>query len=265
MESLAEFGYGPGQTATGRSVVDIEPALGEGIIAAFVVESERHVDPLSFTAALLREARRVEVEMVRAPVTNLRRSDGRIDIALGDEPARSVDAVVIAAGAATGHVTRLLGAPLPIEAGKGYCVDIAPPPLALRRPVYLHEERIGVSPMSNRLRLAGTMELGAKAHGLSMTRIRAIERGAERRLRGWDVSASKVTYGSGLRPVTPDGLPVIGPLPGMANVWVASGHAMVGVTLAPATAEVVATGLLERVVPDVVRPFLPARFLGSRG
>jgi D-amino-acid dehydrogenase len=42
-----------------------------------------------------------------------------------------------------------------------------------------------------------------------------------------------------MRPLTPDGLPVIGRLPGLANAWVASGHAMLGVTLAPATAEVV--------------------------
>ena len=260
LESLDGFGYAAGQRATGDGVTEIDPALGPGVAGAFVVDGERHVDPVSFNAAILRELTRFEVEVARTAVQRLERANGRVDISLANGETRAADALVIAAGASAGRVSAMLGVPLPVEAGKGYCVDLAPPPIALRRPLYLHEERIAVTPLSSRLRLAGTMELGARSTSLSMTRIRAIERGARRLLTGWDQSASSVTYGSGLRPVTPDGLPLIGPLPGMANVWVAGGHAMMGLTLGPVTGEVVATGLLEGAVADVVRPFLPGRF-----
>ncbi len=63
-----------------------------------------------------------------------------------------------------------------------------------------------------------------------------------------------------MRPLTPDGLPVIGLLPGFRNLAVASGHAMLGVTLAPATAEAVADLIVTGHAPDVLGPFDPARF-----
>jgi D-amino-acid dehydrogenase len=60
--------------------------------------------------------------------------------------------------------------------------------------------------------------------------------------------------------MTPDGLPVIGWLPGYRNLIVASGHAMLGLTLAPATGEAVADLITTGRAPDVIAPFDPARF-----
>jgi D-amino-acid dehydrogenase len=60
--------------------------------------------------------------------------------------------------------------------------------------------------------------------------------------------------------MTPDGIPVIGLIPGYCNLTVATGHAMLGVTLGPSTGDVIAEILTEGRVPDVVKPFSPARF-----
>ncbi|MFP3989647.1 FAD-dependent oxidoreductase [Streptomyces sp. E11-3] len=77
-------------------------------------------------------------------------------------------------------------------------------------------------------------------------------------------------YGwTGLRPMTPDGLPVIGPLPGKENVLVASGHGMLGVTLAPVTADIISAnvrgGGQGTDTAGTARPFSPQRFAARRG
>ncbi|MBA3337752.1 MAG: FAD-binding oxidoreductase, partial [Chloroflexia bacterium] len=69
---------------------------------------------------------------------------------------------------------------------------------------------------------------------------------------------------SGLRPLTPDGLPIIGLAPGFTNLAIASGHAMLGVTLGPATGEAVAALLTDGETPEVLRPFTAGRFAASR-
>jgi D-amino-acid dehydrogenase len=263
--ALAAFGYAPVHLTTGNAVRDLEPSLGDGIMGAFVVEGERYVDPVSFCSAVLGELGRLGVQILApGPVTRFLVQRARVAGVQAASSTVSADSVVIAAGVGSATLAAELGVPLPIESGKGYALDLAPSPLRLRRPVYLHDQRIAVTPLSDRLRLAGTMELGARSDSISMARVRAIESNARRLLVGWSDAPVSKTYLSGLRPLTPDGLPVIGPLPGLENVWVASGHAMLGLTLAPATAEAVADGIISGVVPTVIRPFLPDRFTRPR-
>ena len=90
-------------------------------------------------------------------------------------------------------------------------------------------------------------------------RVDAIARAGARFLRGWPADAPRPKVGSGLRPLTPDGLPVIGRLPRTMGVWVASGHSMLGVTLGPASGAALAAAITGES-PDVLRPFDPARF-----
>lgn len=260
--TLTPYGYGPVESATGPQVRDLEPALGDAIIAAFVIREERHVDPLRLTAGLIDALRRREAEFL-APV-EVRGFDVRGGTASDIRTSRGpipADAVVIAAGVGSRRLASWLGARIPIESGKGYAVDLSPPPLTLRRPVYLHGTRVAVSPLSDRLRLAGTMEVGGIGESISRTRVRAIEENVGRLLPGVaNATGSTKRYLAGMRPLTPDGLPVVGPLPGVENVWIASGHGMMGVTLAPATAAAVAEGIVSGRVPSIVEPFRPDRF-----
>jgi D-amino-acid dehydrogenase len=148
---------------------------------------------------------------------------------------------------------------VPIIGGKGYALDFAPPPIALRHPLYLHDDRVAGSPYDGRLRLSGTMELTGLDTSISRRRVGAIARAAARYLRGWPTDARPARVSAGLRPLTPDGLPVIGRVARAPGVWVASGHSMLGVTLGPATGEALAAAMTGDA-PDVLRPFDPARF-----
>jgi D-amino-acid dehydrogenase len=260
--ALAAFGHSVSASATDADVQDLEPALSMEVRGAFVVADDRHLDPLALNAALLADlARRGVTIRPQTPAVGFSTSEGRVDgveTAGGRVPA---DVVVIAAGADTPSVTATLGLRLPVESGKGYAIDVAPSPVQLRRPTYLSERRVAVTPLPDRLRLSGTMELGGRDDRISRVRVRGIEQSARRLLRGWAESeAMTTTYRAGRRPVTPDGLPVIGPLPRHDNVWVVSGHAMLGVTLGPRTGELVADGIVNGDVDPVLRPFAPTRF-----
>ena len=144
---------------------DLEPALGDSVGGAYMLPLERHVDPGSVVHALLGRLQaggvRIEsgtaVHSVTAGVGSAARGRPSVHTAAGDSI--DFDAVVIAAGAGTSRLARGLGVRVPIIGGKGYALDFTPPPIALRHPVYLHDDRVAGSPYPGRLRLSGTMEL----------------------------------------------------------------------------------------------------------
>ena len=265
MSWLQKFGYG--EPVVGRPQ-DLEPALADEIGGAFFLPAERHVDPGTLTIGLrdaIRERGGRVVENVRVRGIDPGRSSGG-DIAgapaatvIGTDDRWPADALVVAAGAWTPRLLRGIHARIPIIAGKGYALDFAPPPLTLRHPLYLHDDRVAGSPYEGRLRLSGTMELTGLDTGISRRRVHAIARAAARYLRGWPAAAQPTRVGAGLRPLTPDGLPVIGRVPRAPGVWVASGHSMLGVTLGPASGLALAAAI-GGASPDVLRPFDPARF-----
>ena len=107
-------------------------------------------------------------------------------------------------------------------------------------------------------------DVGGLSQASVVAGVAAIARSAAWALRGWPdptpTSGPGAKVWTGMRPMTPDGLPVIGWAPGYRNIAVASGHAMLGVTLAPATGEAVADLLTTGELPELARPFDPARF-----
>ncbi|MEE8537910.1 MAG: FAD-binding oxidoreductase, partial [Acidobacteriota bacterium] len=109
------------------------------------------------------------------------------------------------------------------------------------------------------LRIGGTLEFSGINTRLDPRRVAAIRREAERYLPGvFDSDAGEEWVG--MRPVLPDGLSAIGLAPGLENVYVATGHQMLGITLAPATARAIAQLITEGTSATDLRPFDPGRF-----
>jgi D-amino-acid dehydrogenase len=117
-----------------------------------------------------------------------------------------------------------------------------------------------MTPYNGRMRLSGTMEFAGMDEDVNVTRVQAILRGPSGYFDSWQIPASAPQAKAGMRPMTPDGMPIIGLLPGTANAYVSSGHGMLGVTLGPGTSRALADAILGHGYPPRLLPFSPQRF-----
>jgi D-amino-acid dehydrogenase len=252
-------GFDP-RPMTGDEARAMVPELAGSVVGAVLFPHERHVRPASVVEALTSRLGALGVTPVDGAVTGGGRgADGRPEVR-GDFGTIAADAVVIAAGAWSARVARLFGSRLPIRPGKGYSVDYVPPRLASGMMLLLAEAHCVLTPLDGATRVAGTMEFGGLDERMAPTRLRAIQRAPGRYLRAWDPDAPTLAPSAGLRPMTPDGIAVIGRLSPHPDVYVASGHAMLGLTLAPRTATELASMILDGGDRELLAPFSPARF-----
>lgn len=260
LKALTQHGYAiPEEPMTRGELEHLEPALSEQVRSGFLLDDERHVDPTELTAALethIRSSGATVLEGTEAVAFPI--EDGRVTAVRTRSGTVETDALVLAAGTWTGRLAANLGLQLPLQAAKGYSFTIRPkvPP---RRPIYLSEAKVGLTPFGAGLRVAGGLELSGLNERLDGRRIDAMKRVARTYLEDWPSETIEHEW-VGLRPLAPDGLPIMGPVEGLANAFVTTGHGTLGVTLAPASGEAVADMVLSNEVPAIIRPFTPARF-----
>jgi D-amino-acid dehydrogenase len=268
LEPVRRFGFEISPIMRGDDLRTLEPSLSEKVSGGYWLPRERSVRPDTLVRGLIDYLQERGVEVRReTPVSGIETHGTSATVVLAGGERIPAGTIVVAAGAWTPRLLKPLRVSVPIEAGKGYSIDLAPAPslpAPVRRPLYLHETRVAITPLEGMIRLAGTMEFSGLNHDVRQERVAAITRSAAWAIRGWPDQTP--TFGPGARiwngprPMTPDGLPVIGRLPGYRNLVVASGHAMLGVTLAPATGEAVAELITTGCAPQVLAPFDPARF-----
>ena len=264
LELMRPFGYAP-QVMDARQTQSLEPALSGNVVGGLWVKQERQVRPDDLVVGLVKRLLDDGLDLREdAPVTAIEMAGRTVtSVRVGDEPI-TADAFVVATGAWMPRLTRTLGIRVPVEAGKGYSIDFTPPPLQIGHALYLYEARVAVTPFADRVRLAGTMELSGLNDRIVGNRVDAITDAASRYLEGWSSDARGNSPWTGMRPMTPDGLPIIGRAPECPNLFLAGGHAMLGVTLGPATGEALADLIVSGSSPQVLQPFDPSRFSPRR-
>ena len=199
---------------------EYEPLLRPGFRVGLFLNEGRHVRPETLMAGLESSLRASGVEIHEGVRANGFRNEGqRVTAVVTTEGNLEVDAVVLAAGAQTGSLSRMVGCPIPLIAGKGYSVTIEQPGNQLRQALLLGGVLIGLSPYKGALRFAGTLELSGVDNRMDMARIRSIRRQVSRAL---DIPEAREGGRAwmGMRPLVPDSLPVIGKLPSRKNVYV---------------------------------------------
>jgi D-amino-acid dehydrogenase len=252
LRGLAELGY-PGrlELLEGDDARREEPALTAAVVGGVRAADERHIRPETFTGGLRRwlEAAGAEIRE-RTAVRSLVRDGSGWRVETSGETL-AADRVVVAAGIWSRELLRPLGTTLPLEAAKGYSITLRTNGPAPRHALMLQEAKVGVSPFEGSLRLAGTLELAGMNLRLSRRRVGAIAAAGARYLTGFRLDGSETSW-AGLRQFLPDGLPAIGRVPTADGVFVATGHGMLGITLAPATAHALTPLVLEgRLVPEL--------------
>ena len=263
LDLLMPFGYSGITLLDGNSIREVEPALVPGLAGGYHIVQERHVRPDTLVTGLRDWLTEAGVDIRQGvSVTGFEQQGRQIRGLRTTAGPVATEAVVVAAGVWTTDLMRQVDVRVPITMGKGYSMDYVPSPLPepVTHAMYLHEARVALTPLEGRLRLAGTMELSGLNHYINPRRVEAISRAASEILRGWPHNAKPATVWTGGRPLTPDGLPVIGMAPGFTNLAIASGHSMLGVTLATVTGEAIADLLTTGVTPPTLEPFRASRF-----
>jgi D-amino-acid dehydrogenase len=240
-------------------VPELEPALTGGVAGAIFFPDEAHVEPLRYVEAVGEAAASAGAD-VQAGV-EVRSVDGtRVETSRGSLRPKTI---VLAAGAWTSPLARAAGVNVPVTGGRGYHVDLAPLPDHPRIPVLLQEARCAMTPLPDRLRVAGLLDIVGRDLRVKAARVEAVRRAAARVLghNGHEV----IDVWAGLRPCAPDGLPVIGRPAGLPGLVLATGHAMKGISLAPVTGRVVAELVGGESPSHDLGPFSPDRFRRARG
>lgn len=250
----------PEEVTSGAELHELEPALAPEVDAGFLVRQHWHVRPDSFTAGLAAKLRQMGVEIVEgAEVVDFELSGSSVAAVRTTAGTHSADAVLLAAGAWTRPLAKMLGVGFPMQGGKGYSFFVTPT-VVPRHSVLLVDVHVGCTPLGEQMRIGGTMEFSGLNTRLDHRRIETILKGARSSFLPWQGDA--VDYWAGMRPITPDGLPVLDRAAPFENVFLATGYSMQGVTLAPpaglALAELIATGHR----PAVLEPFGLARLRG---
>lgn len=255
------YGLDP-QVLLGDDVRNHEPLLADVIRGGIYYPKERHLDPGALCRSLHAKLVQLGVDIVEnAPLQSVQHSSGKINSVTAGGRTLRADNYVLATGAWTGELSKLFGLRLPVRPGKGYSVEVDP--LPLRGATNLWDAKVAITPFESRLRIAGTMEFGGLDEDINQVRVDAILRAPAKYLRGFTVPEHKVEAKAGMRPMTPDGLPIMGQLPRFQNGYVSTGHGMLGVTLAPASAEALTQLIRTGRRQPKLNIFDPARFARS--
>lgn len=217
-----------------------EPALKSQIQGGVFFENEAHVEPKAMTESIHQEFTQLGGETLWGETFDFETQNGKITklrTTLGDF---SADLIVLAAGNWSAQVGRRLGLSIPLRGGKGYSMLVKDSPLKPQRPIMIVEKKIAVTPLAEGTRLAGTLELVGRDETISPHRVYAIQKGAEEFLNIGEVGSHSQQIWRGLRPCTPDGVPLVGYSKKWSNLFYNTGHQMLGLQSAPGTARLAA-------------------------
>jgi glycine/D-amino acid oxidase-like deaminating enzyme len=252
-----------------RQLREAEPSLREGLVGALRVPDDHVCYPPAITRALLEHAERAGAVMRRGTVVAIE-ADGVL-LASGERIVAGT--VVLAAGAQSASLVP----GLPVVPRRGHLCITDRVPIPVRHQLvelgYLHT--------------AHTMGGASVAFNVQPRRTGQLLVGSSRELVGFDADINRPLVARmlqrgasfipgllqapvsrtwiGFRPATPDALPLIGRWPEADNLWIATGHEGLGITMAPVTAELVVAGILDTAPPLDPAPYRPDRVMAGAG
>lgn len=215
-------------------------------------------DPSQLVSAYAQYLGQLGGKVVQAEVEGFERTDAQVTAV------RTATAVVpgadfvIAAGPWSRALTRSLGFDVPLDAERGYHLSVADSGVSLEHTVMETDAKFVATPMDCGLRFAGTVELASVDAPPDYSRADGMLSAARRLFP--QMHTGDITRWMGRRPSLPDGLPMIGPVPGHDNVVVAFGHAHTGMVGAPNTGRMIADLVSHKPINVDLAPFSPTRF-----
>ncbi len=244
----------------GDELANFEPALRTDVCGAWYHDFDAHLRPDRLISSWKRILEQSGVAIVEGGQVVGFESGGRQITAVRTSSQRFVcQAVIMAAGAWSASLAKCLNLNLPVEPAKGYSLTMARPAICPRLPCYLFESNVVATPWPSGFRLGGTLEFAGLDTTVQPRRLENLRQAARLYLKhplGPRVDEQWVS----VRPMSPDDLPLIGPVRDWKNLYLATGHGMMGISMAPATGRLAAeivTGSRPHIDP---RPFAARRY-----
>src|SRR5690606_4586151 len=256
---LAELGI-HGQLIDGAEYERQDPAFKPGLVGALHFPGDAHLRPDRYVGGMADALRALGGVIDEGWDVTAIDEDADGVVVHGSRGSVRAREGVLATGAWSSTLMRSAGLrSVPVQPGKGYSITYDRPALVPKRPVILHEPSVCVTVWDSGFRLGSTMEMSGYSTDLNPRRLRALERGAAEFLHE-PVGPVKHEEWYGWRPLSVDDVPIIGRVPGRRHAWVATGHGMMGVSMSPATGQLVADLICGRTPRVDPAPYAPERF-----
>ena len=232
----------PAEVLDAKATAAIDPAVTMDIAGSVYFPKDCHLSPERFMAALRGELERMGVTFHNDTTVKGWRTEGRRVLAV--ETSRGemeADEFALCGGAWSPEILRGLRVQLPMQAGKGYSLTLAKPRELPQLCAIFTEARVAVTPMNGALRFGGTMEIAGLDETINARRVAGIVKSVSRYYPQFSPEDfADLKPWTGLRPCSPDGMPYIGRIRAYDNLSTATGHAMMGLSLAPITGKLMA-------------------------
>jgi len=237
----------------------LAPGLSPTIVRGIHYPNASHtINPHKVVTTLVERFTAEGGTVRRGRVRGFRRDGDRVTAVQLTDSELPASAVMISAGRASGELTRLLGFNAPLVAERGYHVMVAPDNVRFDLPVSPPDRGLFFTPMSDGLRIAGTVELAAPHQPPSWHRADLLKKHLKDIFPG--VGGAEQSRWIGERPTLPDYRPAIGRAPRLANVYCGYGHQHLGLTLATATGRLIARLMDGEQLPSAFQACDPGRF-----
>ena len=249
------------QRIEGAALTDFDGALRSDLAGAFFYEDDAQVRPDVLSRNWVERLRNCGVEFLTGcELQTVRSERGKVLAIQTSHGEFTADRYVFALGALSGRLGGTLGCSIPVEPGKGYSLTMRRPHVCPRHSILFPEHKVGVTPFEEGYRLGSMMEFAGFDESIPASRIQQLRDSAEPYLLEPYTSDPEQEVWYGWRPMTWDSLPIIGAAPNLENAFLATGHNMLGLSLAPSTGRLLAELMLGETPHIDPRGFRPDRF-----
>ena len=245
-----------------KGLQELEPQTKWNASGAIYFKCDSHVYPDQLMASLKNHLKNNGVQLLSGEAIGFEKSNRNINKVVTFDTAYPADEIVIATGAWSREVAALLHTNLSMMPGRGYSFTMENSPYQLSRPVILTEGRVAISPFDgNKMRYGGTMEVVSTKTAPRYHRVEGIIKAIKDFLPEFQIPMpAKENIWYGYRPTSADGVPYIGRIPTYNNVVVATGHAMLGLSLGAGTGQLVSELVNEQQPCMDIKAFAVDRF-----
>ncbi len=252
----------PAEVLDAKATAALDPAVTMDVAGSVFFPKDCHLSPGRFITAMEEELKRCGAEILwETEVKGFRKEAGILKSVQTNCGEITSDEFVLSGGIWSDETARALDLKLPMQAGKGYSLTVKNPRQLPELCSICTEARLAVTPMDGALRFGGTMEMAGIDERINPRRVRGIICAAPDYFPAFQESDfSDIQPWSGLRPCSPDGMPYIGRTQRWKNLTIATGHAMMGLSLAPATGRIVADVLAGERSPVALELLSPDRY-----